>query len=29
MKKYQSGIEGAKPDETWIFLNKVNVEEKK
>ena len=29
MKKYQTGIEGAKPDETWIFLNKVNVEEKK
>ncbi|MGE8342403.1 MAG: right-handed parallel beta-helix repeat-containing protein [Flavobacterium sp.] len=29
MKKYQSGIEGAKPDETWIFLNKVSVEEKK
>ncbi|MEO8534923.1 MAG: right-handed parallel beta-helix repeat-containing protein [Flavobacterium sp.] len=23
MKKYQTGIEGAKPDETWIFLNKV------
>ncbi|MNT93700.1 hypothetical protein D3C72_2352410 [compost metagenome] len=29
MKKYQTGIEGAKPDETWIFLNKVSVEEKK
>jgi len=29
MKKYQSGIEGAKPDETWIFLNKVSGEEKK
>lgn len=29
MKKYQTGIEGAKPNETWIFLNKVNVEEKK
>lgn len=29
MKKYQTGIEGAKPDETWIFLNKVNIEEKK
>jgi hypothetical protein len=25
MKKYQSGIEGAKPDETWIFLNKVET----
>lgn len=25
MKKYQSGIEGAKPDETWIFLNKVEA----
>ena len=24
MKKYQTGIEGTKPDETWIFLNKVN-----
>ena len=24
MKKYQTGIEGAKPGETWIFLNKVN-----
>jgi len=23
MKKYQTGIEGAKPDETWIFLNKI------
>jgi hypothetical protein len=29
MKKYQTGIEGAKPDETWIFLNKVNIEQKK
>lgn len=29
MKKYQSGIEGTKPDETWIFLNKVEVEAKK
>ena len=25
MKKYQTGIEGAKPDETWIFLNKVET----
>ena len=25
MKKYQTGIEGAKPNETWIFLNKVNT----
>jgi hypothetical protein len=25
MKKYQNGIEGAKPDETWIFLNKVEA----
>ncbi|MNY53317.1 hypothetical protein D3C86_1890620 [compost metagenome] len=25
MKKYQTGIEGAKPDETWIFLNKVEA----
>jgi len=24
MKKYQTGIEGTKPDETWIFLNKIN-----
>jgi hypothetical protein len=24
MKKYQTGIEDAKPGETWIFLNKVN-----
>ncbi|WP_281635496.1 L-rhamnose mutarotase [Flavobacterium marginilacus] len=23
MKKYQTGIEGTKPDETWIFLNKI------
>nr|WP_315155466.1 right-handed parallel beta-helix repeat-containing protein [uncultured Flavobacterium sp.] len=23
MKKYQTGIEGAKPDETWIFLKKL------
>jgi hypothetical protein len=29
MKKYQTGIDGAKPDETWIFLNKVNIEQKK
>jgi hypothetical protein len=29
MKKYQTGIDGAKPNETWIFLNKVSVEEKK
>ena len=27
MKKYQTGIEGAKPGETWIFLKKL--EEKK
>nr|MBU3858792.1 right-handed parallel beta-helix repeat-containing protein [Flavobacterium sp. MC2016-06] len=27
MKKYQTGIEGAKPDETWIFLNKVITKE--
>ena len=25
MKKYQSGIDGTKPDETWIFLNKVET----
>lgn len=25
MKKYQTGIEGAKPDETWIFLNKIEI----
>lgn len=24
MKKYQTGIEGTKPGETWMFLNKVN-----
>jgi len=24
MKKYQTGIEGAKPNETWVFLKKVN-----
>jgi hypothetical protein len=24
MKKYQTGIEGTKPDETWIFLDKIN-----
>lgn len=24
MKKYQTGIEGAKPDETWVFLKKIN-----
>jgi hypothetical protein len=24
MKKYQTGIEGTKPDETWVFLNKLN-----
>ncbi|CAD0000456.1 L-rhamnose mutarotase [Flavobacterium chungangense] len=29
MKKYQTGIEGAKPGEVWIFLNKVKAEEKK
>ncbi|MFG4003048.1 right-handed parallel beta-helix repeat-containing protein [Flavobacterium aquidurense] len=25
MKKYQTGIQGAKPDETWIFLNKIET----
>ncbi|MNY80391.1 hypothetical protein D3C86_2214070 [compost metagenome] len=29
MKKYQTGIEGTKPGEVWIFLNKVKAEEKK
>ncbi len=24
MKKYQTGIEGTKPNETWVFLNKIN-----
>jgi hypothetical protein len=24
MKKYQTGIEGAKPDETWVLLKKIN-----
>ncbi|MEI8085836.1 MAG: L-rhamnose mutarotase [Paludibacter sp.] len=24
MKKYQTGIEGAKPNETWVFLKKTN-----
>lgn len=24
MKKYQTGIDGTKPNETWIFLNKLN-----
>lgn len=24
MKKYQTGIEGVKPEETWVFLNKLN-----
>jgi hypothetical protein len=23
MKKYQTGIEGAKPGEVWIFLKKL------
>ncbi len=25
MSKYQEGIEGTKPGETWVFLNKVNI----
>ncbi|MEO8237358.1 MAG: L-rhamnose mutarotase [Flavobacterium sp.] len=24
MKKYQTGIEGTKPGETWMFMNKLN-----
>ncbi len=24
MSKYQEGIEGTKPGETWVFLNKIN-----
>ena len=24
MKKYQTGIKGTKPQETWVFLNKLN-----
>jgi len=24
MKKYQTGIEGTKPNETWVFLKKLN-----
>jgi hypothetical protein len=24
MKKYQTGIEGTNPDETWVFLKKLN-----
>ncbi|MEL0456029.1 L-rhamnose mutarotase [Flavobacteriaceae bacterium SZ-1-7] len=24
MKKYQTGIEGTKPNETWVFLEKLN-----
>ncbi|HET7733600.1 MAG TPA: L-rhamnose mutarotase [Paludibacter sp.] len=24
MKKYQTGIDGAKPDETWVELKKIN-----
>lgn len=26
MKKYQTGIEGTKPGETWVFLNKVEAQ---
>ncbi|MBK0370867.1 L-rhamnose mutarotase [Flavobacterium agrisoli] len=29
MKKYQTGIEGTKPGEVWMFMDKVNLEEKK
>lgn len=29
MGKYQEGIEGTEPGETWVFLNQVNAESKK